>query len=323
MYLYLRENPRTLYLVTSQQDERHGRPSRSLVFRAAEGRSAQAVVEFLPKDEVDLSNAVKVTSRVVKGCLGLIAVSGGECRQPKLQSDGHSLNPLLDIFLAAIVSATEVGNTRPSGPQPEAIAKIHEVAFYSLTSSTWDDLIMASEALSGHAFPDQSDPMYREQPYYQSNASSPSVLEHPCAPLAKILSAGTFYFALEPHWDLSSRLSQRLERDEAAAKDLATYDDRFVWNDYIVRSLLDFRDRLDAEERAELDRCQFIVCVAPHLDCQASYPSSGSCNPGLCWCIHAATTSTTHKRLTNGGNSFSDFSARLEACWYAFQHARS
>ena len=234
MYLYLRENPRTLYLVTSQQDERHGRPSRSLVFRAAEGRSAQAVVEFLPKDEVDLSNAVKVTSRVVKGCLGLIAVSGGECRQPKLQSDGHSLNPLLDIFLAAIVSATEVGNTRPSGPQPEAIAKIHEVAFYSLTSSTWDDLIMASEALSGHAFPDQSDPMYREQPYYQSNASSPSVLEHPCAPLAKILSAGTFYFALEPHWDLSSRLSQRLERDEAAAKDLATYDDRFVWNDYIV-----------------------------------------------------------------------------------------
>ena len=164
---------------------------------------------------------------------------------------------LADIFLAVIVSATEVGNTRPSGPRPESIAKIHEVAFYSLTSTTWDDLILANEALAGHTF-DQSEPVSRE-PYSQPNSSSPSVLEHPCAPLAKILSTGTFYYALEPYWDLSSRLSQRLERDEAAAKDVGTYDERFVWNEYIVRSLLDFRDRLDSDERADLDRCQFIV----------------------------------------------------------------
>ena len=79
MYLYLVESPRSLYLVTSQQDERQGRPSRALVFRAAEGRTSQAVVEFLPKDEVNLTNAVKVTNRVVKGCLGLISVSAGTC----------------------------------------------------------------------------------------------------------------------------------------------------------------------------------------------------------------------------------------------------
>lgn len=44
-------------------------------------------------------------------------------------------------------------------------------------------------------------------------------------------------------------------------KDLGAFDERFVWNEYIVRSLLDFRERLDAQEREEIDRCQFIVSV--------------------------------------------------------------
>ena len=75
-------------------------------------------------------------------------------------------------------------------------------------------------------------------------------------PLTKIIAAGTFYYALEPYWDLSSRLSQRLNRDE---QDMGQHDNRFVWNEYIVRSLLDFREQLDPRERCELDRCQFIV----------------------------------------------------------------
>lgn len=78
MHLYLGDNPRTLYLVTSSQEESQGRPRRALVFRTAEGKYSQAIVEFLPQDEVDLSHAVLLTKRVVKGCLGLISISGGE-----------------------------------------------------------------------------------------------------------------------------------------------------------------------------------------------------------------------------------------------------
>ena len=77
MYLYLSESPRTLYLVTSSQDERRGCSPRALVFRASQGSSSQATVEFLPKSEVDLSTAIKLTSRIVKGCLGLISVANG------------------------------------------------------------------------------------------------------------------------------------------------------------------------------------------------------------------------------------------------------
>lgn len=77
MQLYLAENPRTLYLLSGSRDESSGQPQRILVFRVAEGDPTQAVVEFLFKDQVDLSSAVLLTSRSVKGCLGLISIGGG------------------------------------------------------------------------------------------------------------------------------------------------------------------------------------------------------------------------------------------------------
>lgn len=77
MQLYLTEGPRTLYLVSSPRHASPGRPQRVLVFRAAEGNPTQAVVEFLTKDQVDLSTASLLTSRSVRGCLGLISIGGG------------------------------------------------------------------------------------------------------------------------------------------------------------------------------------------------------------------------------------------------------
>ena len=106
-------------------------------------------------------------------------------------------------------------------------------------------------------FADQADALLRDS-YSGQNSPNPA-FEHPCMPLTKIISAGTFYYALEPYWDLSSRLSQRVTRDDQGSRDMGHYDERFIWNEYIVRSLLDFRERLDPLERCDLDRCQFIV----------------------------------------------------------------
>ena len=134
------------------------------------------------------------------------------------------------------------------------------MAFYSLTSSLYDDLSAVSDGLSSPDF--QTDVLsLQNSPYSQvSVPASTNVYEHPCAPLTKILSSGTFYHATYPHWDLSTRLSERLKRGNNISDDLGDFDERFVWNEYIVRSLLDFRDRLDPQERQELDQCQFIVC---------------------------------------------------------------
>ncbi|KAI0638342.1 DNase I-like protein [Trametes polyzona] len=231
MYLYLSENPRSLYLVTSSHEERRGCPPKALVFRAAQDSSSQAVVEFLPKDEVDLTNAIKLTSRVVKGCLGLISIGG-------------------EMFLAVITSATDVGNTRPSSPTAESVCQIHDVGFYCLTSSLWDDPTLNGDPLTTAGYGDQSG-------YYNASGSSTPAPEHPCQPLRKLISTGTFYYASDPQWDISSRLQRRLSRSEPW--DPSTYDERFVWNEYIIKSLLDFRERLDPHERTELDQCQFMV----------------------------------------------------------------
>lgn len=103
----------------------------------------------------------------------------------------------------------------------------------------------------------------RDSPY-TSGQPSANIYEHPCAPLMKILSSGTFYHATYPHWDLSTRLTERLKRGKSIGHDLGAFDERFIWNEYVVRSLLDFRDRLDPLERLELDRCEFIVCALLH-----------------------------------------------------------
>lgn len=168
--------------------------------------------------------------------------------------------PPKDIFVAVITSATEVGNTRPSAARPETVAKIHEVGFYSLTSSTWDNPSLYEVAPSP-SFAEHADAILRDS-YSGQNSPNPA-FEHPCMPLTKIISAGTFYYAMEPYWDLSSRLPQRISRDEQASRDIAVYDERFIWNEYIVRSLLDFRERLEPSERSELDECQFIVSSSP------------------------------------------------------------
>lgn len=235
MHLYLGQNPRTIYLVAGPQDERQGKPSKALVFRAAEANEAQVTVEFLLRKEVQLGNTVPLTNRVVKGCLGLISVDS-------------------DTFLAVVTSATELGNTRPAVSSPECVGKIHEVLFFCLTSSTWDDFSGSSDTLLN---PDMADNMMSRDNYAGNNTQS--VFEHPCLPLTKILSSGSFYYALHPHWDISSRLATRLTRDRHSKTDLSTFDPRFIWNEYIVRSLLDFRERLDPLEREDLDKCQFIV----------------------------------------------------------------
>jgi hypothetical protein len=267
MHLYLREHPRTLYLVTSSQEEVHGRPKRALVFRAAEDNPYQAVVEFLHKDQVNLTNTVRLTSRVVKGCLGLIYVMDGASEDTLRLVELLKLPP--DLFIAVITSATEIGNTRPTGKLPESVAKIHEVNFYCLTSAVWDDLSLVGDAPLSPSYAEHVDVIAlretRPADSYQQNINAaqpaPPVFEHPCSALKKILSSGSFYYALGPHWDISSRLPERLSRDRGEA-DLGAFDDRFVWNEYIVRSLLDFRERLDLKEREDLDRCQFVVSAA-------------------------------------------------------------
>lgn len=165
---------------------------------------------------------------------------------------------LSDVFLAVITSATFLGNIRPSASTPENVSRVQEVQFFCINNSAFDDLSSVTDAMGGPSFVDGID---SNRDPYASTSSGPvpgSVFEHPCAPLTKILSTGTFYYSTKAQWDLSTRLSVRLER-QVGHDPVSDYDDRFVWNQYIARPLLDFRQRLDAEEIREFDHSQFLV----------------------------------------------------------------
>lgn len=222
----------------------------------------------------------------------------------------------IDIFLAVILSATEVGNTRPSSSLPETVARIHEVGFYSLNSSTWDELSMGADALPSPSHPDQTNDLMMRDPYAQNN-TQPQVFEHPCSPLTKILSSGTFYYATEPQWDVSSRLSQRMFKEKGHQRDIASYDERFVWNEYIVRSLLDLRDNLDPHEREEMDRCQFIVryFLLPSTSTQVICIGIGYTR--LCRCLYRSVTCAAYKRNARHRYHRTDISTWVETCWDA------
>ena len=155
-------------------------------------------------------------------------------------------------FLALVTSAVPLGNTRPSPHESESVARIQEVSFFSLSSSAYDDLTHNNDEQNNTVF-DPPDSIVRDA--YQQNMVP--IYEHPCASLSKLFTSGTFYYATEPPWDISTRLSKRVRRRQV--RDPWDYDERFVWNEAIVRCLLEFRESLDWKEKEELDLCRFIV----------------------------------------------------------------
>ena len=70
---------------------------------------------------------------------------------------------------------------------------------------------------------------------------------------------GSFYLASD--WDISSRLEARLKRGPSASGG-PVYDERFLWNGFLVDPLLGFRDGLTTStERAAFDASHFVVLV--------------------------------------------------------------
>ena len=168
----------------------------------------------------------------------------------------------LDVFLVVVTSALEIGNLIPSSAHAFSVSRILEASFFSLTVSTYDEL-PAGDSLpspSGDSFPD------RDLAYIPSNSQAQGqVYEHPCSALTKILASGTFYFTPEPHWDISTRLSERISRGQTTGHDVGVFDPRFVWNENLASGLLDFRERLDPAERQDFDKSKFLASALPHV----------------------------------------------------------
>lgn len=160
-----------------------------------------------------------------------------------------------ETFLPIITSATTLGSSSSSlvGYGVEPISRILQVEFFCLTSSAFDGLSSA---------PVDSD-ILDDTASYQASGSRTEPLEHPCAPIRKILSARSFYYS--PDFDISTRLEVRQAREAEKASEKGKeveheeFDSRFMWNTFLVTPLLNFRASLAPATRDLFDRQAFIV----------------------------------------------------------------
>ncbi|KAG9323780.1 hypothetical protein KVV02_000833 [Mortierella alpina] len=150
-----------------------------------------------------------------------------------------------DTFLALVTGCVKVGDIRLG----ESVYKIVAVRFFSLTGNTPDeDMIPA--------------------PYNPETANEnegPTMMPHPCRELEKVLCNGAFFFS--PQFDLTRALKMQ---EEAKAEANMNYDEKFLWNYFMLKELLTYRSHLDEQEREELDYGGLLVhIIQGYVGCQA------------------------------------------------------
>ncbi len=135
--------------------------------------------------------------------------------------------------------------------------RITSVSFYCVNRSTWDETLISEASVS------QPETYDSYGPGHEGAVTQPSVYEHPCTSIKKLLSTGTFYFAKGGTFDLSTRLDKRqMDMDKygtASGHDISRYDGRFVWNNYMIEPLINFRERLDRADRSRIDAGCFLL----------------------------------------------------------------
>ncbi|KAL8675310.1 MAG: hypothetical protein Q9168_000267 [Polycauliona sp. 1 TL-2023] len=123
-----------------------------------------------------------------------------------------------------------------------------------------------------------------EQPYSPGSALPDSALDHPCVELKKILGGGTFYYSVD--FDLINRLQDR--HSEGSAFDIDSLDEDFLWNAYMIDSLIRFRSGLSMGEKKILDASRLLTsairgfvstvtvsaAASPLQNLKSNYPST-------------------------------------------------
>nr|XP_018264769.1 phosphatidylinositol phosphate phosphatase [Kwoniella dejecticola CBS 10117]OBR86927.1 phosphatidylinositol phosphate phosphatase [Kwoniella dejecticola CBS 10117] len=252
--LYLRPSPRAFFLLTT---------THALIFRqpdASESKVSKSVVvaEFLPLEEVDMRGLVKVGrgSGVVQGVLGVTSVPSDR-------------SPIPEIFLLLLSHSTILPSLLPASSAsstPIRPSKILGVDFYSLTSNFWDspDLLLASQSSRYDEEFDYDDPIPAEPSTAPTSSQAQQAgIENPCGGMKKYLESGSFFYADQVNWDISSRLNEAnwVLSPPQRSSPLEEFDQRFIWNSTLLNPFLKFRLGLTEELRNILDEEALLVPI--------------------------------------------------------------
>ncbi|KAK0657119.1 SacI homology domain-containing protein [Cercophora newfieldiana] len=185
--------------------------------------AAKCMVEFSTTRNNLLADYRPLTPRPIYGTLGLISIGR-------------------DVFLCAITQASRVATVRPG----ETVERIEGVQFFCLNSADYDDVV----AIDPYDLDDDASSVYGPGLGRRDVA-----VEHPCLELQKLLGNGTFYYSTD--FDVTNRMQDRPA--DAIAFDIDNFDESFLWNSYMIQPLVEFRSRLQQQERNALDASRILT----------------------------------------------------------------
>ena len=224
---------------------RRDRPTRSIAL-AAESHVLVFInnkVELHPSEKADLRD-YKTIDYSVSGTLGLITIDS-------------------DVFLCIVNGAKKAATLRPG----ENVQQILAVDFHCLNRSDHDDLLNADiGAYQNDEYEDDG------LDYGHHPGSREPQQEHPCLDLKKLLSSGSFYYSVD--FDLTNRLQART--DDTNSFDFDAFDRGYLWNSYMIKPLIDFRNRLSNVEKVELDSTRLLTSAIRGFAYTLNVPATSS-----------------------------------------------
>lgn len=222
MRVYVKEQPRSLALASD---------THVLIFRSFEdqsGAGTKCIVKFSTLDIVKFTGYVPLSTQDCHGFVGIINIGK-------------------HVYLGTITRSAQAASPRPN----ESISRIYGVEFYCLTSADWDFV-----ALDANGVPIDTS-FTNEATEFIPGKGALLNIEHPCASIRKLLSNGSFYYSADV--DLTAVMQNRGERSQQIS--IGTIDESFMWNSYMMSELIQFRNRLPAQERTALDQGGFLTTV--------------------------------------------------------------
>ncbi|CCF56749.1 hypothetical protein KAFR_0B04520 [Kazachstania africana CBS 2517] len=198
--------------------------SYALVFKTvsnAQSLKPLCAIELVEKHQLKNEGFKRLSIHDVYGFIGLIDLQGL-------------------VFIAAIT-----GKSKAASPIPnETVNKIFAVDFFCLNDSRWDFLEIDS---SGRPIVIGSD----------ESEEARSILKHPCQDLRKLLSNGSFYYSSD--FDLTSTLQKRGLNNYSLSTD--SFEDEYMWNYFLMKEIIEYRDRIDEKTKHILDEEGFLITV--------------------------------------------------------------
>jgi hypothetical protein len=141
-----------------------------------------------------------------------------------------------ELFVGLIQEATLVAEL-----ESHNIFQINKVGFYSLASKQYD----------------------RDNERTQNAQSQPEDIQHPCSPVIKLLSTGSFYFSQS--LDLTKPLINRIDRIDRVVDGKLLFDQTdktYIWNKTIIEELLDiFHEIPSLETKIDIDSSGLLVSL--------------------------------------------------------------